>query len=979
MANSTIASQKLDSQAAMDSAGDQLSAHIMAAFNSSCEEKYVSSKIRKPPWETKAVRDAKKEIKHKLRQARNTKADKDWEELRSHQAQYKKLVKNARSTSWKDFCKGLDSKSNSKKISSIVKNTKTAKLGTVRKPNGHLTESPEETLDVMSKVHFKEQVTPSSPPPAAKNSTRPSSTGEPEWKSSLIFSERRIRKALAEFDPLTAAGPDGIRPIMLQRGWDTIGPALTNIIKSSFEKSIVPACWNKSTGIFLPKPGKTDYYSPKAYRTITLSPVPLKLLERVVLWHMEVDLKMESILHKNQFGFRKGLSTETALHKIVHKIEQQIIKGDFALCTFLDIEGAFDNVSFTAIERALEKYSPSSEVNKWIKTMLKSRTITIELNGVVRTIKIMRGCPQGGILSPFLWNLVMNSLLSYTRDRIPCDLQGFADDLLLMARGFDADTLRDVTQKSLIAIEEWCRENDLTLSSAKTHSVMFTWRHKWKLSRPLKVNGIEIELKESTKFLGVILDHKLSWNEHIEKQSNKAKGILMQCKRALGPTWGFTPTTMKWIYTAIVRPMLSYGAVVWINGLNTQRNINLLNSVQRLSHIMTTGGLPSTSLVALDKILNFTPIEIYIEELATMGAARLKALNTWEEQPSVTTKGRLTCHSKILNEIHLSLPFHDRPMDLIKTELNLENNFTVEFPDRLDYHKVLESMPPSTIQCFTDGSKLDKTVGAGYVIYRENAILAEESLHLGEHSTVFQAEVTAVHQAANTLLEEGTSNHKIVIFCDCQAALLAIDSCKLKSLTTLQAVTTLNRLGAANDLILKWIPAHTGYEGNEHADMLAKRGSGGESSTPLSLPTPQIIWKTSIHDLSKRKMNTKWASQPTCPIKITWRNKFAYGLAKLDRRDLRVATQILSGHAAVNYHLHKYKPQTISKMCPYCLEEDESINHFIGKCPQWSAQRGKYFNTFYASISDIVDANSIYNIIDFAKATKRLDTNSMDQ
>jgi hypothetical protein len=65
---------------------------------------------------------------------------------------------------------------------------------------------------------------------------------------------------------------------------------------------------------------------------------------------------------------------------------------------------------------------------------------------------------------------------------------------------------------------------------------MFTWRRNWKVSKPLKVNNTVIEMKTSTKFLGVTLDSKLSWKEHIENQCKKAKGILMQCRRAIGPT-----------------------------------------------------------------------------------------------------------------------------------------------------------------------------------------------------------------------------------------------------------------------------------------------------------------------------------------------------------------------------------------------------------------------------------------------------------
>ena len=90
-----------------------------------------------------------------------------------------------------------------------------------------------------------------------------------------------------------------------------------------------------------------------------------------------------------------------------------------ALGTFLDIEGAFDNVSFGAIERALDSKWKSAEVNQWIRSMIHNRQTTVELQGERRTIAIRQGCQQGGILSHFLWNLVVNEILEYTRNKIP--------------------------------------------------------------------------------------------------------------------------------------------------------------------------------------------------------------------------------------------------------------------------------------------------------------------------------------------------------------------------------------------------------------------------------------------------------------------------------------------------------------------------------------------------------------------------------
>ena len=187
----------------------------------------------------------------------------------------------------------------------------------------------------------------------------------------------------------------------------SIDDAFICIVKASYRLGYTPEIWRNSASIFLPKPGKDDYNNPKSFRTITLSPVLLKWMERVILWHMEADLKVYDKLSKKQYGFKRGSSTTAAIHKLVRKLEMAMLNKGMALGTFLDIEGAFDNVSFDSIERALSKNCKSPGVNRWIMSMIRRRTTKVELQGKEKVISILRGCPQGGILSPFLWNLVV--------------------------------------------------------------------------------------------------------------------------------------------------------------------------------------------------------------------------------------------------------------------------------------------------------------------------------------------------------------------------------------------------------------------------------------------------------------------------------------------------------------------------------------------------------------------------------------------
>ncbi|KAL5259046.1 hypothetical protein ACHWQZ_G009499 [Mnemiopsis leidyi] len=963
----------------IDEAAKKLADNIIEAYNSASPEIYVSNKIKAPPWETKQVREAQAGIRFRLRQARSTRADKDWSELRSHQAECHRLVGHTKKVKFREFCAKLEAKSSSKRIAAVIKENKTTRLNSVRKPDGSLTQTPEETLNVMTDTHFSIHRQPSAP--LVDCTTGESVTVDPKWSPDDIFSQRRVERALLEFDGLTAAGPDGIRPIMLQKGLTQIRQEFATIARASFISGHVPKCWTNSTGIYLPKPGKTDYRNPRSFRTITLAPVPLKWMERVVLWHMEVDLGIYRKLNKRQYGFMRGASTETALHKILQKIEKTIINSGLALGTFLDVEGAFDNVAFSAIEKALHRKCESPVVIKWIMELIRNRSTTVELNGHKRTIRIVKGCPQGGILSPFLWNLVVDSLLSFTKEKIPCDLQGFADDLALLAtteapkvkglQCFDADTLREMTQKSLEQINQWCKENGLSLSALKTHSVMFTWRRNWRdqLSKPLQVDDTEIEIRNTTKFLGVTLDSKLSWNEHIDQKCKKAKGILLQCRRAIGPSWGFNPQTMKWIYTAVVRPTLTYAAMTWINGLYKQHNLAKLKSVQRLANILITGALPSTPGDPLNSITNTIPIDLCIEEEAALGFLRLKSNNQWRIEPMINEKGNLTTHTKLCKKLLSGVNLADREQDQQTSTLNIDTSFGTEIPVLDDYR---EPEPNAeTILCYTDGSKMDDKVGSGvYIPDNGSGTSVELAYHIGEHSTVFQAEAYAVEQAAKLLIDGGTKNKTIIINCDSQAAIKAVDSTIIKSKTTQRARNELHKLGKDNNVLLRWIPAHKGYLGNEKADELAKKGSGDNEAESVTLPVPRTVWKNALRQRSHRKMRERWKDMPP-HFRTVWRESYTKSLSNLGKNKLRAATQYLTGHCELNYHLNKYKPKSISKICPHCSMEEETMNHFIGQCPMWFNRRGRFFNCYYASVSEIADRFPLRKIVGYICSTNR--------
>ena len=125
------------------------------------------------------------------------------------------------------------------------------------------------------------------------------------------------------------------------------------------------------------------------------------------------------------------------------------------------------------------------------------------------------------MLSPVLWNLVVNNLLNKQANEIPGYLQAFADDLVILAEGDDLAVIHERTQKSINSINKWCKNNGLNISSLKAKLIMFTWRRKWELPNDLLFDGKTIDLSQSTKFLRIHLDTKLNFNEHIKYITKK--------------------------------------------------------------------------------------------------------------------------------------------------------------------------------------------------------------------------------------------------------------------------------------------------------------------------------------------------------------------------------------------------------------------------------------------------------------------------
>ena len=108
----------------------------------------------------------------------------------------------------------------------------------------------------------------------------------------------------------------------------------------------------------------------------------------------------------------------------------------------------------------------------------------------------------------------------------------------------------------------------------------------------------------------------------------------------------------------------------------------------------------------------------------------------------------------------------------------------------------------------------------------------------------------------------------------------------------------------------------------------------------------------------RRKNIVSWIESyklnPPKMFNILWRDKFSKDLIRMNKRDLRAATQILTGHACLNYHLSKLN-RSVQPLCPLCEAEYDTVPHLLAKCPMLWQLRVEYFDTHYTTVTEIMD------------------------
>ena len=843
-------------------------------------------------------------------------------------------VEKAKRESYQRFINGAETTQEAALISKMAKGSPICEIGLLKKNDDTYTKTPEESLLQLTSKCFPNFITVDKGHKPNYGFVGPFRMEKIHW-----LSMHRLERVLEDFSTHKSAGPDQIKPIVLQNLTQLGKEFLLNLITASISCGLSPQSWLESRVTYIPKPGKSNYNSINSFRPITLANYTLKTVEKLCLWRIQETSLTNKPFHKSQHAFRSGHSTETAALELTSKIQHHIDKKQFCLAVFLDFKGAFDTLKFSSVINAMKKRNVNFRICNWYENFLYNRKVTIENKGITLVIHPQTGEPQGGVMSAPGWNFPMDELLELIEE-LEAEGFAFADDLSLLIGGDHLGRLIPKMNIALKIVEKWAQRHGLELATEKCVSIIFTRKTKYELPNIApQINGVTIKYVKETKYLGLILDSRLNWSKHLLYIKQKAKNYFYLIKNSLNPKWGPHHTLIRWLYLQCVRPMISYCSIAWAPMLfDKQSKIDFFRTIQRPMLARTGFYRDHTPTKALEVILNVEPLHLHIKRTFLNATVR-----HWQRVLELSRKfGPNAPASHLMGMLYKSQIIYNelRLIDLCPRDIVSDRRFEINIGQGLD-------APYKGLSVFTDGSKI-KGEGAGFgvVIMWNEAVAEEHSFKMSDDQSIYNAELSAIFWAAERCLERAIPHpdpeeNVITFFSDSRSVLQSLLSHRTKSSWVFQTYKMLNKLAAKFRVVLNWIRAHNEFNGNELADKAAK-GGATSSSLPIlgDIPLPMSYFKAKISSRVLEDWNAEWANDPICRrTKIFFPKvdaKKANDMLKIrSKSTFSQLVRCITWFSGLKDYNYKIDPKnTLDPFCRSCGDEIESTAHLVANCPK---------------------------------------------
>ena len=439
-----------------------------------------------------------------------------------------------------------------------------------------------------------------------------------------------------------------------------------------------------------------------------------------------------------------------------------------------DMKKAYDTTWRYGIMRKLHDFGLRGHLPAYVQEFLSNRTFKTKIESSYSTLHtFQQGVPQGGVLSCTLFSIAINDILSCVPEGISAQL--YVDDLVIYCSGTYVPGLERRIQCAINSISKWADSHGFTFSPSKTNCILFHKKRGFQPPLKLFLDGIIIPSRECIKYLGMQIDQKLSWKEHLKSLKVDCIKRLDLLKCISHTSWGSDRTTMMRLYRAIIRSKLDYGSAFY--GTATESNLKIIDPVHNAAIRLCTGAYKSSPVISLYAESGEPSLETRRRQLLLQYYARTlqlpsSAMFDYVQPPQNDEMSRIPTVSERIREasLNLELPICTLPFKYRKKyvwQLSPEHVCNkYEYPKKsstgdavlrgiFSEHK--EECHGDQFPIYTDGAKNDTGVGCSAASFT-----GSRKMKLMPESTIFTAELCGVLLALQII--RNSSRTEFVIY-----------------------------------------------------------------------------------------------------------------------------------------------------------------------------------------------------------------------
>ena len=445
-------------------------------------------------------------------------------------------------------------------------------VGNLIQENGELTTSDQETANLLNDYFASVfEIEGDDPIPAFDDRQYD------QPLTSINVTNEKIVKVINELKANKSQGPDDFHPKLIKETVNKIKEPLCKIFDKSLQEGVLPDDWKKANVTPIFKSG--DKKRAENYRPISLTSVPGKLLEKLIRNELVDHMTRNNLFSEAQHGFIKGRSCVMQLLEFLEEITEAVDNGDEVDIIYLDFCKAFDKVPHKRLLKKIEGYGIKGQILKWIEAFLSNRKQRVMINGSFSEWQpVTSGIPQGSVLGPILFIIYINDL----PEVIKCFIKLYADDAKVYSV-VNYQPQKVEVQYDVRKSEIWSIDWQMFFNIPKCKH-MHMGREENNTSYVMTPNNKEVPITKvsSEKDLGVVIDNKLLFREHISgkvKTANKILGLIFR-------TFTYMDKDMFLdLYKTLVRPHLEYATPIW-TPLYKKDSIMLENVQRRATRLV---------------------------------------------------------------------------------------------------------------------------------------------------------------------------------------------------------------------------------------------------------------------------------------------------------------------------------------------------------------------------------------------------------